>query len=89
MLPITPLGKRVLIKPIKQDTVTASGLYLTATAFQETPEHGEVVAVAEGYDFKVKVGDKVMYRKYAGDEIEWKEEKYMLMEEEVLIAKVN
>lgn len=71
-----PLGARVLVKPIEEDERTPSGLYIPQTA-REKPMRGEVRAVGPGTDLEdgtrrpveVKVGDTILYGKYAGTEI--------------------
>ena len=72
---ILPLFDRVIIKPENEKNVSVSGLVLPDTA-ESKPQIGEVEAVGDGLTFdgektemKVKVGDKVVYQKYAGDEI--------------------
>jgi chaperonin GroES len=73
---IKPLGDRVVIKPLAQEQKTMSGIVLPDTA-KEKPQQGEVLAVGSGrilengtkVPLEVKVGDKVIYSKYAGTEI--------------------
>lgn len=70
---IKPLGDRVLVKPLTSEEVTKSGIVLPDTAEKEKKEQGEVVAIGEGEKIKklnLKVGDKVLFGKYAGDEVE-------------------
>ena len=63
---IQPLGTRVVVQPLVQDSKTASGLYIPETA-KEKPQNGEVVAIGDDEDIKLKVGDKVLFPKYTGD----------------------
>ena len=73
---LRPLGDRVVIKPLEQEEVTASGIVLPETA-KEKPQKGKIVAVGPGartdsgerQAMDVKVGDNVLYAKYAGTEI--------------------
>ncbi len=65
--PIRPLGGRVLLKLLEEESVTSSGLVIPDTA-KEKPQQGEVVAVGEDEDIKVKVGEKVLFPKYSGTE---------------------
>jgi chaperonin GroES len=70
---IKPLGNRILVKPLTTEEVTASGIILPDTADKEKKTQGEIVAVGSGKDIEklgLKVGDKVVFGKYAGDEIE-------------------
>jgi len=75
---IKPLGKRIVVKPLKQEEKTEGGIYLPDTASKDKPQRGEVIAV--GPDFKgVKKGDKVIFAKYGGTEINIKEEEYLIL----------
>ena len=87
-----PLGDRVLIKIGKAEEITKSGIVIPDTA-KEAPAEGEVVRLGNGkikdgktYDFSVKVGDKVLYSKYAGDEIKIESEEYKVMKEEEILG---
>jgi len=75
---IKPLGKRIVVKPLKQEEKTEGGIYLPDTASKDKPQRGEVIAV--GPDFKgVKKGDKVIFAKYGGTEIKIEEEEYLIL----------
>lgn len=75
---IKPLGERIVVKPLEQEEKTEGGIYLPDTASKDKPQQGEVIAV--GPDFKgVKKGDKVIFAKYGGTEIEIEEEKYLVL----------
>ena len=86
---IKPLGERVLIKQIASEEKTASGIVLPDTA-KEKPQEGEVLAVGPGKllenggrgDLEVKVGDRVLFAKYAGSEIKVGGEEYMILNAE-------
>jgi chaperonin GroES len=65
---IRPLGSRVLVRVLEEESVTASGLFIPDTA-KEKPQRGEVVAVGDDEDMKVKPGDRVLYPKYSGTEL--------------------
>jgi chaperonin GroES len=70
---IKPLGDRILVKPLTSEEVTKSGIVLPDTAEKEKKEQGEIIAIGEGEKIKklnLKVGDKVLFGKYAGDEVE-------------------
>ena len=89
---LKPLGDRVIIKQDEAEETTASGLILRSNS-QEKPQRGEVIAVGEGkyVDGKlvpvpVKVGDKVVYGKYGGQEITVDGEDYMIMRSDDLYA---
>lgn len=70
---VKPLGNRILVKPLTSEEVTASGIVLPESAEREKKTQGEIVAVGNGEDIQklgLKVGDKIVFGKYAGDEIE-------------------
>lgn len=85
---LQPVGDRVLVRPLTEAEVTASGIVLPSTVDREKKAEGEVVAIGDGEEVKkltVKVGDTVMFGKYAGDDIEFnKEELKFLKHDEVL-----
>jgi chaperonin GroES len=93
---VKPLEDRVLVKPIEADTKTASGLYLPE-ASKEKPVKGEVVAVGPGKrldngkrgEMSIKVGDTVVYGKYAGTEVEIKNVKHLIMRETELLGVID
>jgi len=91
---IKPLGDRVVIKPLEAEAKTKGGIVLPDTA-KEKPQEGKVVAVGKGRVLEngtiqspeVKVGDKVLYGKYSGNEITTKEgEELLIMREEDILA---
>ncbi|MFT5753501.1 co-chaperone GroES [uncultured Flavobacterium sp.] len=87
-LNIKPLSDRVVIEPMAAETTTASGLIIPDTA-KEKPQKGTVVAVGNGkkdYTMTVKVGDTVLYGKYAGTELKYEGSDYLIMKEEEIYA---
>ncbi|MGQ0628678.1 MAG: co-chaperone GroES [Phycisphaerales bacterium] len=90
---IKPLEDRVLVKPIEAETKTASGIFLPESA-KEKPVRGKVVAVGPGKrldngkraEMSVKVGSTVVYGKYAGSEVELKNEKMLIIKESELLG---
>ena len=84
---IQPLGTRVLIKPIEQESKTASGLLLPETA-KEKPQTGLVVAVGDDEEIKLKVNDKVLFAKYTGTEFKMDGTEYLLLEASDVMARV-
>lgn len=85
---IRPLADRVLIEPKEAETKTASGLYIPDTA-KEKPQQGKVIAVGPGKKdepMEVKVGEEVLYGKYAGTEVEIEGEKYLIMRQSDILA---
>ncbi|MCS6993587.1 MAG: co-chaperone GroES [Anaerolineales bacterium] len=84
---IQPMGNRVLIKPLEQESKTSTGLYLPDTA-KEKPQTGVVVAVGDGEDIKLKVNDRVLFAKYTGTEFKLDGQEYLLMECNDVLAKL-
>ena len=87
-LNIKPLSDRVLIEPQAAETKTASGIFIPDTA-KEKPQRGTVVAVGNGtkeITMTVKVGDSVLYGKYAGTELKLDGKDYLIMRETDIFA---
>ena len=76
---LKPLNDRVLVKRLESEERTASGLYIPDTA-KEKPSKGEVVAMA------VKVGDMVLFNKYAGTEVKIDGAEHLVMREDDILA---
>jgi len=87
-----PLNDHVLIKPINGNEVSKAGIILPDTVDKEKPEKGEVVAVGSGKllengsraPMSVKVGDKVIFKKYSPDELPGDEDLMVIKEEDIL-----
>ncbi len=85
---IRPLGERVVVKPLPSEEKTKSGIVLPDTA-KEKPQEGEVIAVGSGklletgqrVPIDLKVGDKVLFSKYAGNEVKIDDIEYLIMRE--------
>lgn len=94
---IKPLGDRVLVKPIKEEEVTKSGIVLPDTVDKEKKMEGEVVAVGPGKildsgeraKMEVKVGDKVIFEKWGGEEVKMGKEEYKILSAEKILAIVE
>jgi len=87
-LNIEPLGSRVLIRPLEQENKTSSGLLLPETA-KEKPQTGEVVAIGDDEEIKLKVGDKVLFAKYSGTEFKLDGTEYILFEAADVLARLK
>ncbi len=95
-LSLRPLGDRVWIEPVERDEVTPSGIVLPEPA-KEKPQEGKVLAVGPGVrnekgervPMDVKVGDKVLFAKYAGTEVKQDGTKYLIMRENDILAIVE
>ena len=87
-LKIKPLSGRVLVEPAAAETQTASGIIIPDTA-KEKPQKGTVVAVGNGtkdHAMTVKVGDTVLYGKYAGTDLKYEGKDYLIMREDDILA---
>ncbi len=94
---IQPLHNFVLIRPVQAEEKTASGILLPDTA-KEKPQIGEVIAVGEGawnedgderVPMSVKPGQKVMYKKWGGNEVKVENEEWTLVEDKDILAIVS
>jgi chaperonin GroES len=92
-LKLKMLEDRVLVKPMPQEDKTESGIYLPDSA-KERPQKGEVIEVGPGKlldngqrgELTVKKGDKVLFGKYAGTEVKFKGEEYIILRESEILA---
>lgn len=93
---IKPLGDRVVLEAIEKEEKTASGIVLPETA-KEKPQEGRIVAVGSGrldengnrVPLEVKVGDRVIFSKYAGTEVKYDEKEYLILRESDILAVVE
>ena len=88
---VRPLSDRVLVKPNPAEEKTAGGLFIPDTA-KEKPLMGKVIAVGPGtadIAMEVKVGDTVTYGKYAGTELNYEGESYLVMKQADIIAVIE
>jgi chaperonin GroES len=95
---ITPLGDRILLKPVPQEkeTMTASGIIIPETVNKEKPEQGTVIAVGEGrwengkrVPMSIKVGDKVVFSRYGYEEVKLDSQEYYILKEENILAVIR
>jgi len=92
---LKPLGDRILVQVDEEKEQTVGGIVLANNA-KEKPQTGEVVAVGDGAQtpdgkiipLNIKKGDKVLYDKYAGSEVKYEGNKYLVMHEKVLIMAI-
>ena len=90
---LKPLGDRVVLKPVEKEEKTKSGIVLPDTA-KEKPQEGIVEAVGPGrvldsgekVPMELKVGDRVLYAKYAGNEFKLDEVEYLVISEKDVLA---
>lgn len=91
---IKPLSDYILIEPIKEEEKTESGILLPETVDKERPEQGKVIAVGPGkrtssdkiIPMDVKVGQKVLFTKYAPNEIKVDDKEYLIAKQEDILA---
>jgi chaperonin GroES len=96
-LNIRPLGDRVLIEPVEQEETIAGGMLVLPETAKEKPQQGNVIAVGAGrrdedgdrIDMDVKVGDKVLFAKYAGTEVKLDGKKLLIMKESDILGIVE
>ena len=94
---LRPLGDRVVVKPLSQEEVTKSGIIMPATVDKERPERGEVIAIGPGKVLDngsfapvgVKVGDKIVFKKYSPDEVKIDKEEYLVISESDIMAVIE
>lgn len=94
---LRPLSDRLVVKPLSKEEVTASGIILPDTVEKERPEQGEVVAAGPGRllengsraEMAVKVGDKVVFKKYSPDEVKVENEEYLVISESDILAVIE
>lgn len=93
---IRPLGERVVVKPAPNEEKTKSGIVLPDTA-KEKPQEGEVVAVGSGrlletgqrVPIDLKPGDKILFSKYAGNEVKIDDVEYLIMREADILGVIE
>ena len=96
MANFSPLADRVVVKPLEREEKTKSGIVIPDTA-KEKPQQGEVVALGPGrvtddgkrIPLELKVGDKVIYSKFAGTEWKDGDVEYLILRESDILAKIS
>jgi len=95
-LKLKPLADRLVVEPIEQEEMTATGIYVPETA-KEKPQEGKVIEVGPGrkddqgkrIPMEVAKGDRVLYAKYAGTEVKLADKKYLILKESDILAIVE
>ena len=92
---LVPLGDKVVLKQLEAEETTKSGIVLPGQA-QEKPQQAEVIAVGPGgivdgkeVVMQVKVGDKVIYQKYAGTDVKLEDENFIIVKQNDIVAIVE
>jgi chaperonin GroES len=91
---LKPLNDHLIVKPLSREAVTKSGIFLPETADKERPEQGEVIAIGTGrllengnlVPMSVKVGDKIVFKKYSPDEIKIDNQDFLVLRDGDVIA---
>jgi len=94
---LKPLGSRVIIEPVEEEKTTESGIVIPETAEKERPIKGKVLSVGPGkvtdsgerVPVSLKAGDMVLFKKYGPDEIEIDGQKYLVADEEDILAVIK
>lgn len=89
---IRPLGDRVLVAPLSEEEVTASGIILPDTVEKEKKAEGKVLAVGDGEEIKklkLKEGDTIIYGKYSGEEVMLEKEEYKILKDDEVLAVIE
>jgi len=95
-LGVRPLHDRILVRRMAEEEVTAGGIIIPDSA-KEKPQRGEIVAAGNGritedgknLPLEVKIGDKVLFGKYAGTELKLGAEEFLMMREEDILGIIN
>src|SRR5476651_1684784 len=93
---IRPLADRIVVQPREQETTTAGGIVIPDSADKDKPIQGTVLAIGNGkyvdgkiQPLQVKVGDKVLFGKYAGTSVKLSDKEYLVMREEDVLGVVE
>ncbi|HBF23430.1 MAG TPA: co-chaperone GroES [Planctomycetes bacterium] len=93
---IRPLGDKILVQRLEAADISAGGIVLPDSA-KEKPREGNIIALGEGRllkdgkraDFSVSTGDRVLFASYAGTEVEWEGEEYLILSEDDILGIVG
>ena len=89
---LKPLGNRVVVSPLTEEETTKSGIILPDTVDKEKKAEGKVLAIGDGEKITklgLKVGDKVLFGKYAGEEVKVDEKEYKILSDEDVLAVIE
>lgn len=94
---LRPLGDRVIVKPAAKEEMTKAGIILPDTVDKERPEQGEVIAVGPGRALEngsraamsLKIGDKVVFKKYGPDEVKIDNQEFLVISESDVMAVIE
>lgn len=94
---LRPLQDRIIVERIEEETTTAGGIIIPDTVSKEKPQEGQIVAVGKGkvtddgkvIPMDVKVGDRVLFGKYAGSDVKIDGKEYLIMREDDILGVVE
>jgi len=93
---IRPLGDRAVVKPLDVETTTAGGIVIPDSADKDKPSRGTVVAIGSGrfvdgqlQPLQIKVGEKILFGKYAGTSVKLDDTEYLVMREEDIMGVIE
>jgi len=89
---LKPLGNRIVVAPLTEEETTKSGIILPETVDKEKKAEGEVIAIGDGDKIQklgLKIGDKVLFSKYAGEEVKVERIEYKILSDEDVLAVIE
>jgi len=89
---LKPLGNRIVVEPLTEEEVTKSGIILPDTIDKEKKAEGKILAIGDGEKIQklgLKEGDKVLFGKYAGEEVKVEEKEYKILSDEDVLAVIE
>ena len=89
---LKPLGNRVIVEPLTEEEVTKAGIVLPDTVDKEKKAEGKIIAVGDGDKIKklnLQAGDRVLFGKYAGEEVKIKDIEYKILSDEDVLATIE
>jgi chaperonin GroES len=89
---LKPLGNRVVVQPLSEEETTKSGIILPDTIDKEKKAEGKIVAIGDGekiVKLGLKIGDKVLFGKYAGEEVKVEKMEYKILSDEDVLAVIE
>ena len=88
---LKPIKDRLIVKFESAENKTAGGIYLPDTADKEKPQIGNVIAIGTNKELveAIKAGDKVIFGKYAGTEVDFDNQKYLILKLDDILAVIN
>lgn len=89
---LKPLGNRVIVQPLTEEETTKSGIILPDTVDKEKKAEGKIIAIGDGEKIKklgLKAGDKVLFGKYAGEEVKVDDLEYKILTDEDVLAVIE